>query len=288
MDVAADVDPVFDALRQTFEGGAGVGEPRRIVVRRHAVLGHEHGYSRVLRGQPNRVAERLGIHLPAGLHGGHPFVYRQLTVWSDAGPGVRLHADEVVVGRDGQPVGLAQPPRFEPPFLSALRGLQVDERQGPSRLDGSGRRLDRLYRQTMRVCHLLEARRHDPHPITGRVVPSDPTVSLLDGFGCGRTVARPHGEDPGAAHHRHQVGLVQRADPRQEVTDVLGHRSGVGGEPFRRVRRPPTASSCHPAGDREVVVGHHRRDALVQAALDHPLVMVECGARVEARLRFDS
>ena len=138
-------------------------------------------------------------------------------------------------------------------------------------------------------CHLLEARRHDPHPITGRVVPSDPTVSLLDGLGCGRSgLPSPMARTPVLRIIAIRLGSFSVHTHGQEVADVLGHRSGVGGEPFRRVRRAPTASSRHPAGDREVVVGHDWRDALVQAALDHPLVMVECGARVEARLRFDS
>ncbi len=182
-------------LREALQGGTGVGEPRRVVVGRHAVLGHEDGYARMFGGQSDRVAERLGVDLPPGLHGGNSLWYWELAVCSDAGPGVRLHADEVVLGRDVQPVCLAQPARLEPPFLPALRGLEVDEGQGPSHPYASVRRLDRLHGQAVRVGHLLEVGRHDPHPVARRVVASDSTLFLLDGLGRRRSISRTHGQD---------------------------------------------------------------------------------------------
>ena len=68
---------------------------------------------------------------------------------------------------------------------------------------------------------------------------------------------------------------------------MLRHPRGVVGEARRCVGRAPAAPARHPARDGEVVVRHHRRDAVLQAALDHPSVVVERGARVEARLGLD-
>ena len=141
VEVAAHVDPVRHALGQALESGAGVGDPRLVVVGRHAVLGHEHRHPGVLGGQPDGVAERIGVDLPARLHGGRPVGRRELAVRPDACPGVGLHADEVVVGGDGEPIGLGHPPRLAPPLLAVLGRLEVDERQGPARLDGRARRL---------------------------------------------------------------------------------------------------------------------------------------------------
>ena len=83
--------------------------------------------------------------------------------------------------------------------------------------------------------HLLDVGRHDAHPVARRVVAAHAAKSLLDGLRGGRAIAGPHGQDTGTPHHRHEIGLVQSADPRHQITEVLCHARGVVSEVPRRV-----------------------------------------------------
>ena len=136
--------------------------------------------------------------------------------------------------------------------------------------------------------HLFEVGRHDPHPIARRVVAADSARSLLEGPSRRGAISRTHGQNTRAPHHRHEVGFVQRAHPRQEIAEVLRRSRRVVGEAARCILCSPPASSGHPAGDGEVIVRDYGRDAMVEATLHHSCVMVEGCNRIEARLGFDA
>ena len=130
--VAAHVDAVGDAPGETLERRPRVGEAGVVVVGGHAVLGDEHRDAGVLGRQAHRVAEGLGVHLPAGLHRRHALGDRQRAVGADDVAGVGLHADPVVVLRHLEPVELgalagarrAAPRRPRPSWRSTRASVQ--------------------------------------------------------------------------------------------------------------------------------------------------------------------
>ena len=137
--------------------------------------------------------------------------------------------------------------------------------------------------------HLLDVGGDDPHAVTRRVEAPDAGLFRLGGarVAVGRSPA-PMASTPVLRIIAMRFGSfsVQTHDRRSPTCSR--DAGGVVGEACRRVRRAPAAPTGHPARDGEVVVRHHRRDALLQAALDHPFVVVERGARIEARLGLDA
>ena len=151
-----------------------------------------------------------------------------------------------------------------------------------------GQRRDRLAGRPAGRRHPLEVGRDEPHPVTGRVEATHAVGARLRGPGRRPSFAGAHGQDPGGRQHRHEVGLVERADPGQEITEVLGHPGGVAAEVCGRTVGRPSALACHPAGKREVVVGDDGRHPVVEAELHHPAVVVKGGPGEVAGLRLDA
>ena len=218
-----------------------------------------------------------------------PLRARELAVRSDARPGVGLHPDEVVVGRDGRPVGLARaaaprataPPRPPPAWRSTRARVHPALIRPEVALIGLHRQID---------VRPPSARHRPPRSPSGsapgrslRRRPAPRPVPVA-----GPRSPAPMARTPVLRIIAMRFGSfsVQTHDRRSPRCSVDAGR--VVGEAARGIRRAPAASPGHPARDGEMVVRHHRRDALVQAALHHASVVVQCGAASRSRARVRS
>ena len=147
-------------------------------------------------------------------------------------------------------------------------------------------RLDRLDRPPMRPRHPLDIGGDEPYPVARRVETAH----------AGRRRRSRATQPPLTCAHRHlsrvreeghQVGFVQRADPREKIAHVLAHAGRVAAEALHGIAVVPAPDAGQPTWGGEVVQGHERGDPVFQARPDHPLVVVQGGAGEVPRLRLD-
>jgi hypothetical protein len=101
--------------------------------------------------------------------------------------------------------------------------------------------------------------------------------------------ALPGREDaPQVAHHREDVGLVDRAAHRDQIAEVRDRALAVTREAVDDLGCLPSAERGRPARIREVVERDHRLHALFVALGDHPPVVVERRTRELAVFGLDA
>ena len=102
-------------------------------------------------------------------------------------------------------------------------------------------------------------------------------------------VAPARREHPGqVAAAGHHVGLVDRAGHADAPAEVRHDPLAVAGEPVGGRGRRPAALPGDPAGRREVVERHDRRDPAPEQVVAHPGVVVEGGDAELALGRLDA
>ena len=195
--------------------------PRVVVVGAEAVLGDDDRAARALRRQPHRVPERFGIDLPAGLRGGRTLGWRQHALGADELAGVGLHR-RPSRRRVRRRASRAAPPRASAASRSSPPGaacMSTSASDQPTWIVVADR-LDRVERLAVRGGHHVERRRR-PRPRT--------VDRCVERRRC-RRGSRP-ARSGSTISMRDEVRLVDRADPRHEVAEVLGHRLRVAREP---------------------------------------------------------
>ena len=189
----------------------------------------------VARREAHRVAERLGVHLPAGLHGrarrrgpARPGRGRG-RCGSRSGRRRSRRPSRRRASRAGRPSGPSA--RRSSPPSPACRSTSASVQPtlaspGPDLIASTPARW------TAR--HPLDVHPHQAHLVAGGVVAADAAGAASTGPASGPRSPAPIGITPVSCEHGDDVRLVERRDPRHEVAEVLGRPGRVAPEPLGR------------------------------------------------------